>query len=292
MERMTNQGPNGIEPDGLQKLCEALRAELVVRETVEQELRAKLAASQRRGWRSGRWVGQVPAFLTALTAVGALIYTGQGLAQSQAATTEQNRLALSGQITDRFNAAVTNLGSNTMTIRLGGIYALQRIMNDSSADQPAVDQVLSAFIRSQPPVTPVTSTNQHTAQFPIDSQAALDVLLTRNHKYDKQPIDLIGANLGNASLRGADVTNVHLSGADLSHADLQGANLTGVVMVYANLTGANLADAHFNGTFLQGSNLTDAYLPGVTLTGAHLTQTTYCAGTRPVQPRYGYVCVP
>ena len=61
-------------------------------------------------------------------AVGALFYTAQGLAQSQAATSKQNELALqqnqlaqSGQITDRFNAAVTNLGSQVITIRIGGI---------------------------------------------------------------------------------------------------------------------------------------------------------------------------
>ena len=67
-------------------------------------------------------------------------------------------MAESGQITDRFNAAVTNLGSGTMTIRIGGLYALQRIMLDSPRDQPAVIiQVLAAFVRQQAPNSPAAS---------------------------------------------------------------------------------------------------------------------------------------
>src|SRR5262245_27391468 len=47
------------------------------------------------------------------------------------ATNDQLQLAEQGQITDRYNAAITNLGSPSVDVRLGGIYALQRIMQDS-----------------------------------------------------------------------------------------------------------------------------------------------------------------
>jgi hypothetical protein len=42
----------------------------------------------------------------------------------------------------RFNTAITNLGSSSIAVRLGGIYALQRLMQDSPRDQPAVVAVL------------------------------------------------------------------------------------------------------------------------------------------------------
>lgn len=47
-----------------------------------------------------------------------------------------------GQIAERYNNAVGNLEGETADVRLGGIYALQRIMNDSAKDQPAVIEVL------------------------------------------------------------------------------------------------------------------------------------------------------
>src|SRR4051794_24215535 len=107
-EPMVNQGAHRVTVAELRRRNEALQAEVATREKAERDLREQLKeAREPKGWRSWRWVGQLPAILTALTAVGALFYTAVGLSQSQAATVEQNRIAQSGQITDRFNAAVT-----------------------------------------------------------------------------------------------------------------------------------------------------------------------------------------
>src|SRR5690242_7894308 len=65
------------------------------------------------------------------------------IARQGQATAEQ------GQITDRYNAAITNLGSRSIDIRLGGIYALQRLMHDSPRDQPTIIAVLCAFVRDR-----------------------------------------------------------------------------------------------------------------------------------------------
>ena len=69
------------------------------------------------------------------------------------ATNAQLQIAQQGQITDRYNAAITNLGSDKLDIRLGGIYALQRLMQDSHRDHPTVIAVLCAFIRDHVPAT-------------------------------------------------------------------------------------------------------------------------------------------
>jgi membrane protein implicated in regulation of membrane protease activity len=62
------------------------------------------------------------------------------------------RLTQQGQITERYTKAIEQLGSGKLDVRLGGIYALERIATDSERDHPTVVEVLSAFVRehSQP----------------------------------------------------------------------------------------------------------------------------------------------
>jgi membrane protein implicated in regulation of membrane protease activity len=62
------------------------------------------------------------------------------------------RLTQQSQITDRYTKAIEQLGSDKLDIRLGGIYALERIAVDSRRDHPTVVEVLGAFVRerSQP----------------------------------------------------------------------------------------------------------------------------------------------
>jgi hypothetical protein len=43
-------------------------------------------------------------------------------------------VAQEGQITERFTRAIEQLGNDKMEVRLGGIYALERIANDSDKD--------------------------------------------------------------------------------------------------------------------------------------------------------------
>jgi hypothetical protein len=76
-------------------------------------------------------------------AAGALIFTGRnfGLARRTFRLTEQ------GQVTDRYTRAVEQLGSEKLDVRIGGIYALERVARDSAIDHPTVMEVLTAFIR-------------------------------------------------------------------------------------------------------------------------------------------------
>ena len=52
-----------------------------------------------------------------------------------------------GQVTDRYTKAIEQLGSDKLDVRVGGIYALERIARDSKTDHPTVMEVLAAFIR-------------------------------------------------------------------------------------------------------------------------------------------------
>jgi hypothetical protein len=57
------------------------------------------------------------------------------------------RLNRAGQITERFTRAIDQLGNAALDVRLGGIYALERIARDSSDDHPQIVDVLTAYVR-------------------------------------------------------------------------------------------------------------------------------------------------
>src|SRR5262249_46211346 len=63
-----------------------------------------------------------------------LLFTGANLAFTQREAEKNRSLALEGQITDRFTKAITQLGDEKLEVRLGGIYALERIAKDSEKD--------------------------------------------------------------------------------------------------------------------------------------------------------------
>jgi len=164
----------------------------------------------------------IVAVLPGLAAFGAF-YFSQKQIQS---TNKQLSIDQNGQITDRYNAAITNLGSGSMEIRLGGIYALQRIMRDSRPDQPTVVAVLCAFVRDQTPPAAAAPT-------PADVQAALTVVGTRTVARNGRAAVI---DLHQSLLRHAQLEYLNLARGNLSGAQLHGANLD-----YAQLAGVNLS---------------------------------------------------
>lgn len=58
-------------------------------------------------------------------------------------------MAVPRRVTDRYTKSIEQLGSDKLDVRIGGVYALERIARDSSRDHPTVMEVLSAFIREQ-----------------------------------------------------------------------------------------------------------------------------------------------
>jgi hypothetical protein len=225
--------------------------------------------------------------ITALAALAALLFTGLSLQQTRA----QNGIAQQGQITDRYNNAVTNLGSSSMDQRIGGIYALQRIMQDSARDQDTIVRILSAFVRVHAPLSasvsplpaprPSMSPSSPALGPSADIAAALDVLISRRHdKIYKVRPDLNNTDLAHVNLFEMDLSGMILSGADftgaqLFGADLQGANLGGTDFHGATLSQAHLFDvfagrADFSATDVSGADFHTDWLPGAKFAGADL----------------------
>lgn len=76
--------------------------------------------------------------------------------KTTALTLRAVQLTEQGQVTDRYTRAIEQLGSDNLGVRIGGIYALGRIADDSPRDHPTVMEVLATFIRdvSQEPLRP------------------------------------------------------------------------------------------------------------------------------------------
>ncbi|MBO0822443.1 MAG: pentapeptide repeat-containing protein [Actinobacteria bacterium] len=200
---------------------------------------------------------------------------------SLAVTARTYRLSLQGQLTDRYTKAVAQLGDDKLDIRLGGIYALERLAADSKRDHPTVVEVLSAYIRERTRATtrarPLGRRTAHPLRLintprrvTVDIQAALTVLGRLPARSGLSRADLSGANLAGAHLAGADLTKANLRGANLTGAYLYRADLAEADLYRANLTEANLYWANLTRTYLNRANLTQAFLDRANLTQAHL----------------------
>jgi len=236
---------------------------------------------------------------TLLQGVGGLLLVAGAIA-----TWRQLHVNREGQVTERFTRAIDQLGSEKLAVRLGGIYALERIAKDSSRDHSAVMEILTAFVRTSVPWKD-SAENQHSPEgaadekkhpaFATDIQAVLTVLGRRVLWRKERPLHLVhtdlretdlafahleGAHLAGAHLEGADLQgahleraglwDAHLEGADLEGADLEGADLPGAHLAGANLKRAHLAGANLQLVDLRGTYLEGADLAGADLRGAHL----------------------
>jgi uncharacterized protein YjbI with pentapeptide repeats len=157
-------------------------------------------------------------------------------------------------------------------LRLGGIYALEGVMNASDQYHQPVLETLCAFVRDQPQ----TSNDAPPA---TDIQAALTVIGRRKPGLGEVDLSgahivkasLIGADLSHADLSHADLSHAHLGGADLSHADLRGADLSHADLSQADLSRASLFHAHLSGADLSIAILRHAILSGADLSGTDLS---------------------
>jgi len=204
------------------------------------------------------------------------------------AATKNAEVAEQGLITERFTKAIEQLGSDNISIRLGGIYALESIAEYSKKHHWSeryhwtIMEVLSAFVRVKPPLKEdledkKTEGEQQPQKLRTDIQAALTVIGRRktekdpeNQRLDLSKVNIAGAELMKAQLQGAFLYEANLQKANLIDANLQGVNLKGTNLQGVNLNGANLQGVNLNGANLQGAELRGAELQKAELRGTKL----------------------
>src|SRR5579864_3473026 len=213
------------------------------------------------------WTAIVQALGGAVLLLG-LLFTALNLK----ATQDKLDIDRQGQLTNRFIQATEQLGAElqggtpNVEVRLGGVYALNRISNDWPKDYWPIADVLTAYVRhnarwvsSSPPVD-----ENHKPSTEI--QAILTVLghsdppdegFNNRDKFDLRDTDLRGAEFWDAHLEWADFWGAHLENAKLWSACLRNAKLDRACLAHANLRNAKLKGASFEGTDFTGAIFDD-----------------------------------
>jgi Pentapeptide repeats (8 copies) len=181
---------------------------------------------------------------------GALLIVGVYSTWQNLKTTQESvRIASEGEIADRFTKAIEQLGAvnangtSKLELRLGGIFALERIANDSEKDHWPIMEILTAYVRQNAPRRPSPKQGEP-APPALDIQSILTVIgrrtLTDSEHQRHQRLDLTWTQLSKAELINAKLAYADLRDADLRSADLRGADLKGVLSDGSELAGANL----------------------------------------------------
>lgn len=200
-------------------------------------------------------------------------------------TAETLKLSRDTQITERLTNAFGQLANDEyLEARLGGIYSLERLAQDSERDHWTVMEVLTQFVRER------ASEERHNNEVeaysdqekawglfpwpPPDVQAALTVIGRRSnrHRHDENEwLDLHETVLVGARLTGAHLEKANLSGVDFGGSLLSpesGGRFPGIT----DLSGAHLQKAILDDAYLGRSNISGAHLDGASLRGADLSQ--------------------
>ena len=215
-------------------------------------------------------VRNIGLLLGGLVAIGLAIWRG-AIAESQAASaqrqTETTRLSL---LNDRYQKGAEMLGSPILSVRMAGVYALQRLAEDyPSVYHVQTAALLCAFARNPPHVHTVDSSSSPGSTVPDDDyvredvQAALTAIGQRKgerislEKDADFRLDLRGCKLATADITGLDLSGADLTGTKLRSVRGRGANLSSTTLWGVDLRDAQLADANLQDAQIYDSDLTE-----------------------------------
>ena len=203
------------------------------------------------------------------------------LADRQANTAQQSLL------NERYQKGAEMLGSEVLSVRLGGVYALQSLGQEHPEQYHIqVMRLFCAFVRC-PTWDPSLKSEQElnrkgdllgirqdmeAVMQAICSRPKSRIALERNANFR---LDLRGADLHGAQLLDADLSNAMLHHSNLSSVNFANTDLTDSFLSYTDLSQAQFHDVNFSRTRLwfadlSGAMLQDADLPGVDFSNARL----------------------
>jgi len=164
------------------------------------------------------------------------------LRKSAKAAEKQSHLSETGQINDQYIKSIDQLGSENLTIRMGGIFGLEQVAAISNLFYKQVIDVLTSYIRSE--------SNKSSS---LDIQAIITVLgRMRRLKGTNISFDLSGSELSKYTFDGGFYY------ASFDNSNCSEASFYNVNCSFASFEDANCSKANFYGT-----NLTKADLRGI-----------------------------
>ena len=194
----------------------------------------------------------------------------------------QDVTAQQGLRNERYQKGAEMLGSPVLSVRLGGIYALQRLAEEYTKEYYAqIMSMFTAFVRH--PVADEAHVEEVMAKvgrphIREDVQVVVQAISKQNKeeinlKSDAiSHLDLTNADLMYGDLRKAMIAFAYLRRANLYHATLTGADMRSVSLPYADLQKASLEGANLSRAMLYKTKLSDAILSDAILSGAYLSE--------------------
>ena len=164
-----------------------------------------------------------------------------------------------GLLNERYQKGAEMLGSQVLSVRLGGIYALARLAREYPEEYHVqIMRLLCAFIRRPSPEnSEVTDEDEARllSKLRLDLQEIMKEIGQRTNKQieveeqqeEYSRLDLHSAKLSDAFFHAVNFSNANFVDAVLKKTLLKNADLTGAVLVGADLTGANLSDSNLTG---------------------------------------------
>ena len=205
------------------------------------------------------------------------------VADKQASSAQhQTTIAQQGLLNERYQKGAEMLGSNVLSVRLGGIYALKRLAEERPEHYHIqVMQLFCAFVQhptKDQRLEPGRAVIEPGTLLGIsqDVKAVVDAICSRGHSR----IALERKEDFKLDLQGADLPGVQFLDADLSHAMFHHAKLPGVNIANTDLTDAffnysDLSDAKFRNVNFNRTRFFAANLSGAKLQDAELTDTDF-----------------
>ena len=182
-------------------------------------------------------------------------------------------IQINNAIEERFNNAITLIGSNNVATRLGAIYALDHIAKDTYNKEKSytktIFQILCSYIRE------TTNNDEYKIKFKdkpsVEIQTIID-LLFKSHLNNFNGYIELQADLSFSYLCGADFNKAHCKGANFSFSHCEGSFFES-----ANCEGSFFWNTHCKKAFFTDALCKGAVFWNTDCEGAHFLNTD-CAG--------------
>jgi uncharacterized protein YjbI with pentapeptide repeats len=178
----------------------------------------------------------------------------------------------------RFIEASKSLSDTSVPVRLGGIYALERLARDSKGDFPRIQELLCAFIRTGKKRLGQCSTDIASA-FAVFARLA-EVIREKGGEIDYDESlrhqQTLRHDLSNASLNGVRSYIPLLPFVNLNGASVMDSAFTGGVLAHAKFRSANLSRTTFSAAFLRQADFTSSTCVGTDFAASDMSEAVLC----------------